>query len=157
MTARTPRPRYVRDGIVLGAAVGLFGMTFGVLATTAGLDVASEMGMWELLEREARSGRGVLLTTHNMPEVEAICDRVAILCKGRLVALDSPMNLRRQHAERKVDVVLTGGERLVFDMDDQEEAVRLSRHLVACQVASIQSREFDFHEAFLKLTGTAFD
>lgn len=40
MTDRPPRPRYVRDGIVLGAAVGLFGVTFGVLATTAGLSVA---------------------------------------------------------------------------------------------------------------------
>lgn len=40
MTDRPPRPRYVRDGIVLGAAVGLFGVTFGVLATTAGLTVA---------------------------------------------------------------------------------------------------------------------
>lgn len=37
---RPPRPRYVRDGVVLGAAVGLFGVTFGVLATTAGLTVA---------------------------------------------------------------------------------------------------------------------
>jgi 4-azaleucine resistance transporter AzlC len=40
MTTPPPRPRYVRDGIVLGAAVGLFGVTFGVLATTAGLSVA---------------------------------------------------------------------------------------------------------------------
>lgn len=40
MPGSPPRPRYVRDGIVLGAAVGLFGVTFGVLATTAGLTVA---------------------------------------------------------------------------------------------------------------------
>lgn len=40
MTAPAHRPRYVRDGIVLGAAVGLFGVTFGVLATTAGITVA---------------------------------------------------------------------------------------------------------------------
>lgn len=45
MTARPPRPRYVRDGIVLGAAVGLFGVTFGVLATTAGLSVAQACAM----------------------------------------------------------------------------------------------------------------
>ncbi|QGG95784.1 AzlC family ABC transporter permease [Actinomarinicola tropica] len=40
MSTSSPRPSYVRDGIVLGAAVGLFGVTFGVLATTAGLPVA---------------------------------------------------------------------------------------------------------------------
>ena len=45
MTARPPRPRYVRDGIVLGAAVGLFGVTFGVLATTAGFSVAQACAM----------------------------------------------------------------------------------------------------------------
>jgi ABC-type multidrug transport system ATPase subunit len=124
---------------------------------TANLDIHSAEVVHRILRGLTAEGVTVLLTTHNMQEVEAICDRVAILCKGRLVALDSPLHLRSQHAERKVDVILHDGQRLVFDMDDQEDAVRLSGHLVACAVASIRSREFNFHEAFLKLTGMAFD
>ncbi|HKB39239.1 MAG TPA: ABC transporter ATP-binding protein [Gemmataceae bacterium] len=124
---------------------------------TANLDIHSAEIVHRILRGLTRQGVTVLLTTHNMKEVEEICDRVAILCRGRLVALDSPLALRQQHAERKVDVILTGGERLVLDLDDQEDGIRLSKHLVACEVASIQSREFDFHEAFLKLTGTTFD
>jgi ABC-2 type transport system ATP-binding protein len=88
---------------------------------------------------------------------EAVCDRVAILCRGRLVALDSPLNLRRQHRERKIDAILQNGDRCVFDLDREEERYVLAGHVGAGQVASLQAREFDFHEVFLKLTGTAFD
>ena len=97
------------------------------------------------------------MTTHNMQEVEEICDRVAILCRGRLVALDTPLALRQEHVERKVDVILTNGGRQVFDLDLDGERNLLGRHVACGEVASLQTREFNFHEAFLKLTGTAFD
>ena len=124
---------------------------------TANLDIHSAEVVHRILRDLTRQGVTVLLTTHNMQEVEEICDRVAILCRGRLVALDAPLALRSRHAERKADVILNGGERLVIDLDDQEDAVRLSKHLLAREVASVQSREFNFHETFLKLTGTAFE
>jgi ABC-type multidrug transport system ATPase subunit len=123
---------------------------------TANLDVHSAAVVRRILRGLSASGATVLLTTHNMQEVEEVCDRVAILCKGRLVALDSPLALRQRHAERKVDVVLGDGRRLVLDLDDQEQQERLGGHVAAGEVASLRTREFDFHEAFLKLTGTAF-
>ncbi|HET9581744.1 MAG TPA: ABC transporter ATP-binding protein [Gemmatimonadota bacterium] len=52
---------------------------------TAGLDVASEMEMWELLRREARAGRGVLLTTHNLNLAARFADRLLLLSGGRLL------------------------------------------------------------------------
>jgi ABC-2 type transport system ATP-binding protein len=108
-------------------------------------------------ERETAEGVTVLLTTHNMREVEEVCTRVAILYRGRLVALDSPLALRQHHTERKVDVTLTGGGRRAFDLDREEERAELGGHLAAGAVASMATREFNFHETFLKLTGTAFD
>src|SRR5205823_12537455 len=64
---------------------------------TANLDIHSA-GLVRRILRELVAGGGtVLLTTHNMQEVEEICDRVAILCRGRLVALDTPLALRRLH------------------------------------------------------------
>ena len=123
---------------------------------TANLDIHSAAVVRRILREMVADGATVLLTTHNMQEVEEICDRVAILCHGRLVALGAPMALRQQHAERKVDVVLADGGRRVFDLDQTEERAEAARCLADGAVASIQSREFNFHEAFLKLTGTEF-
>jgi ABC-2 type transport system ATP-binding protein len=110
-----------------------------------------------ILKGLTASGVTVLLTTHNMREVEEVCDRVAILCRGKLVALDSPMNLQREHREHKVDVVLNDGERKVFDLDRDDERGALGQCVASGAVASLRTREFNFHEAFLKLTGTAFE
>jgi ABC-type multidrug transport system ATPase subunit len=123
---------------------------------TANLDVHSGALVRRILRGLVAEGVSVLLTTHNMDEVEEVCDRVAILCRGRLAALDTPLALRQRHAERKVDVVLAGGGRRVFDLDRVEERAELGQCVAAGAVSSLQTREFNFHEAFLKLTGTEF-
>ncbi len=124
---------------------------------TANLDIHSIRVVHRILKGLLADGVTVLLTTHNMQEVEQICDRVAILCRGRLIALDAPLTLRQQHAERKVDVILAGGTRLAFDLDHDDERRLLSQHVAGGEVVSLQTREFNFHETFLKLTGTPFD
>jgi len=123
---------------------------------TANLDIHSSAIVRRILRDMAAAGVTVLLTTHNMQEVEEICDRVAILCRGRLVALDTPLALRQEHVERKVDVNLADGGRRVFDLDCDEDRAKLSGHVAAGEVASLQTREFNFRETFLKLTGTEF-
>lgn len=123
---------------------------------TANLDIHSAELVHRVLRRLVADGGTVVLTTHNMTEVERICDRVGILCRGRLVALDTPLALQRQHHERRVDVVRSDGRRWVVDLDDERERIELSTELSAGRIASLQTREFDFHDAFLKLTGTTF-
>jgi ABC-type multidrug transport system ATPase subunit len=124
---------------------------------SANLDIHSIEVVHRILRGLVAEGVTVLLTTHNMQEVEQVCDRVAILCRGKRVALDSPLALRQQHEARKVDVTLAGGERLVLDLDDERQRRQLSEHVAAGTVASMQTREFDFHEAFLKLTGMVYE
>ena len=124
---------------------------------TANLDIHSGKVVRRILRQLVSEGCTVLLTTHNMEEVEEVCDRVAILCKGRLVALDTPLALRQTHSERKVDVILRDGSRHVFNLEQDVERGVLAGHVERDAVASLQTREFNFHEAFLKLTGTAFD
>jgi len=124
---------------------------------TANLDAHSCAIVHRILRERVKAGHTVLLTTHNMNEVEAICDRVGILSRGKLIALDSPLALRQRHTERKVDVMLSDGERLVFDLDRDEERVRLAELTRAGKLGSVHTREFDFHSTFLKLTGTEFD
>ena len=63
---------------------------------TIGLDVMTARSIREFLRTEARSrGRTIMLATHNMAEVEAICDRVAIIDKGKIIAEGTPAELKR--------------------------------------------------------------
>ncbi|MFU2158285.1 ABC transporter ATP-binding protein [Caldisericum sp. AR60] len=60
---------------------------------TTGLDPQARHSMWELIKGLRDEGRTVFLTTHYMEEAEYLCDRVAIMDHGKIVALDTPRNL----------------------------------------------------------------
>jgi ABC-2 type transport system ATP-binding protein len=64
---------------------------------TGALDPQARRAVWALIERMRAEGRTVLITTHSMEEAEALCDRVAIIDGGRLVALGSPAELIAAH------------------------------------------------------------
>jgi ABC-2 type transport system ATP-binding protein len=66
---------------------------------TAGVDVELRQGLWEFVRRLNRDGHTVVLTTHYIEEAELLCDRIAMLKAGRIVALDATADLiRRFHA-----------------------------------------------------------
>lgn len=60
---------------------------------TTGLDPQARRSLWELIDLLRREGRSVVLTTHYMEEAQQLCDRVAILDAGKILALDAPMAL----------------------------------------------------------------
>jgi len=124
---------------------------------TANLDIHSAEVVHRILRERVAAGATVVLTTHDMDEVEKICDRVGIMCKGKLVALDSPLALKQEHIERKADVILHDGTRFTFDMELDDERQKLAEVVRSGNTASVKTREFDFHGAFLKLTGQAFE
>ena len=124
---------------------------------TANLDIHSAEVVHRILRERVKAGATIILTTHDMDEVEKICDRVGIMARGKLVALDSPLALKQQHTERKVDVIRDDGERFVYDMDAPAGRADLAALVTAGRALSIRTREFDFHATFLKLTGLAFD
>jgi ABC-2 type transport system ATP-binding protein len=62
---------------------------------TTGLDPVSRTNVWEMIERlQKRSGLTILLTTHYMDEADQLCERIAIVDHGKLVALDTPTRLK---------------------------------------------------------------
>ena len=75
---------------------------------TTGLDPQARHAIWDLVREVRLKGKTVLLTTHFMEEAERLCDRVAILDHGRIVALDSPAALVR---------ALGAEQRIVFSLD----------------------------------------
>jgi ABC-2 type transport system ATP-binding protein len=62
---------------------------------TAGLDPQSRLALWDLLAELHREGQTILLTTHYMEEADRLCERVAIMDHGRILALDTPAALKQ--------------------------------------------------------------
>ncbi|MCX5360633.1 ABC transporter ATP-binding protein [Streptomyces sp. NBC_00124] len=65
---------------------------------TTGLDPRARRDTWELIEEVRASGVTVLLVTHFMEEAQRLCDRIAVIDKGRIAALDTPAGLIRRSA-----------------------------------------------------------
>jgi len=62
---------------------------------TAGLDPQSRIALWEILQELHVDGQTILLTTHYMEEADQLCDRVAIIDQGVVIALDTPAGLKQ--------------------------------------------------------------
>jgi ABC-2 type transport system ATP-binding protein len=60
---------------------------------TAGVDVDLRRSLWEFISRLNREGHTIMLTTHYLEEAEALCGRIAMLKRGRIVALESTQSL----------------------------------------------------------------
>jgi ABC-2 type transport system ATP-binding protein len=78
---------------------------------TTGLDPQSRLQLWSVVEALRAQGRTVVLTTHDMREAERLCDRVAIVDRGRVIALGTPLELVGRVAGRNLEdvfVALTG-------------------------------------------------
>lgn len=63
---------------------------------TTGLDPQARRNLWDLVQQIQRKGTTVILTTHYMDEAQVLCDRVAIMDEGKIIALDTPDNLIKQ-------------------------------------------------------------
>ena len=60
---------------------------------TTGLDPQARRNLWDLIREVRDKGVTVIMTTHYMDEAELLCDRVAVMDSGKIVAIDSPKNL----------------------------------------------------------------
>ena len=85
---------------------------------TTGLDPQARHAIWDLVRGIRDKGKTVFLTTHFMEEAERLCDRVAIMDHGKIVALDTPQNLIRH---------LDAENRLIFTVDGNLEIQQLLR------------------------------
>jgi len=77
---------------------------------TAGLDPQSRLALWQILEELNREGQTILLTTHYMEEADQLCGRVAIMDHGRILALDTPENLKRSTGVDTIVSVKASGD-----------------------------------------------
>ena len=77
---------------------------------TAGLDPQTRLSLWEIVRELNGGGQTVLLTTHYMEEADTLCERLAIMDHGRILALDTPIGLKRSVDADTVVTITAAGE-----------------------------------------------
>ena len=142
---------------------------------TTGLDPQARREAWELIERVRDRGMTVVLVTHFMEEAERLCDRVALIDHGRIVALDTPVGLAAQARGGKTvrfvpsapfdDRLLTGlpgvtqvehqGQHVVVTgTGELVNELILALHTVGVTARDVQLDAANLEDAFVRLTGT---
>lgn len=138
---------------------------------TAGVDVDLRRTLWEFTKELHQQGHTIILTTHYLEEAEALCEKVAIMQKGEVKALDSTHALLSKHTYRYLRVTLSQSahqlipaleqrlvERehngLVFKLEKSASMTELLAwlHENQLQVTDISSRDASLEEVFLDLT-----
>ena len=137
---------------------------------TTGLDPQARHLIWERLKRLLAQGKTILLTTHFMDEAERLCQRLAIIDDGKMVAEGAPRQLIQQHIEAQVVEVYgedapgwaereahafsrrveVSGETAFCYVED---ATPLHAHLAAWPALRTLHRPANLEDVFLKLTG----
>ena len=77
---------------------------------TAGLDPQSRIALWEILGKLHKEGQTILVTTHNMEEADSVCERLAIMDHGRILAIDSPQNLKNTIGADSIVTISSSGD-----------------------------------------------
>lgn len=114
-----------------------------------GLDPQIRRQMWDIIRKAKIDGRTVIITTHYIEEAESLCDRVAILSKGKLIALDSPDNLKAQIGQYLVEYVDGGGRLVQHICQTRSEA----QSKAAQFENGVTIRKSNLEDVFIKLTG----
>ena len=114
-----------------------------------GLDPQIRRQMSDIIRKTRMEGRTVVITTHYIEEAEALCDRIGILEKGMLIALDTPSNLKASVGDYIVEFVNDQGKLIQSICKDREEAHTIA-HFKEC---SVTIRKSNLEDVFIKLTG----
>ena len=137
---------------------------------TTGLDPQARHMIWERLKTLVSQGKTILLTTHFMDEAERLCDRLAVIDHGKMIAEGSPRNLIALHIESEVVEVYGEGARQWGDCLGRQQSARIevSGETVFCYTNDAQQllaslhattdvrfvhRPANLEDLFLKLTG----
>jgi ABC-2 type transport system ATP-binding protein len=116
---------------------------------SVGLDPQIRRQMWDVIRKTKIEGRTIVLTTHYIEEAEALCGRVGILAKGRLIALDTPENLKAIVGEYVVEFISPEGRLQQQICRNPEEAHALARQ----GQDGVTIRKTNLEDVFIKLTG----
>lgn len=119
---------------------------------TSGLDPSGAVLFRKIIEEERKKGTTIFLTTHNMLDADLMCNRVAFIADGKIMAIDSPKNLKVKNSNNKVEVeFIYYGKResKSLDMEELESGMTFEYD----EILSVHSKEPTLEEIFIKYTG----
>jgi len=119
---------------------------------TVGLDAQTRRRLWELIRRMNLDGATVFLTTHYIEEAEALCRRVGIIHRGRLIALGSPLSLRQRVGMVTVETLSNSKGSEYHYFPDRGTATDYARGLPS-EVKALVIRDSNLEDVFVELTG----
>ena len=120
---------------------------------TRGLDPVVGREIRRLVTEMSKEGVTIFLTTHYMEEADVLCDRVAFLSEGQIVALDTPNNLKAAHGQKQVNITLANGECVAVALDGADAGRELQQLLSNGQVRTLHSAEATLEDVFIQLAG----
>jgi len=124
---------------------------------TAGLDPTSSEAIRNIILEERERGATIFLTTHDMMEADKLSDRVAFMNNGKIVALDTPDNLKQQYGKRALKARVSNKdgnlESREIDLDTPKTAEAIHRLFASEKVVTLHSEEATLEDIFIKITG----
>jgi ABC-type multidrug transport system ATPase subunit len=127
---------------------------------TAGLDPVSSRAIRAIVREEAQRGAAVLLTTHDMLEADKLSDRVAFINEGRILALDTPENLKLAYGKRSVRVRRKAGDEVretVISLEEDGASKRVEEAVATEGLLSVHTEEASLEDIFVQLAGRRLD
>ncbi len=145
---------------------------------TTGLDPQARRSLWSVIENMRNQGKTVFLTTHYMEEAEKLCDRVAVVDHGKIIAIGSPRELINEYFHESAiqfeleptppevilksfpgakEVVISGNEVIMYSENIPVTMSAILKHAektdITDQLKNLHVREATLEDVFLKLTG----
>lgn len=120
---------------------------------TRGLDPIVGRDIRRLVQELSQRGITIFLTTHYMEEADQLCSRIAFISGGKIVALDTPDNLKVAHGQKSLEVTLNDGQSLTISLDDQDAGQKVEKLITSGQVRTLHSAEATLEEVFIEMTG----
>lgn len=143
---------------------------------TTGMDPHARREMWEIIMDCRKKGKTVILTTHYMEEAERLCDRVAIIDRGKIIAMDKPkelirrlgvpkrieLKIRNQYIVEQIEkiseileVKKEGDEVIIYTKEPAKVLSKLFNHNI--DIEELRVTDATLEDVFIKLTGRKFE
>ena len=127
---------------------------------TSGLDPNNSKIMKDMIRKESKKGKTVIITTHNMSDATELCDRVVFIVDGQMKAIDTPHNFIMQRGAARVSYtyLVEGKERTGSSLLSEVSCDRTLKELIEKNaITSIHSAEPTLSDIFIELTGAQLD